>query len=681
MTMQSQPRLLLSMTAISLMMCGRVAFAQEEQLATVPPSDGERSHTTFPETFADTELLELEQITVDGELWAEREAKARPAFAQTIQEPHLQTINAWLESATGVFGDASGKGRRDIMVRGFETRQVNFQFDGVPLDTGYDGMTGLDTIPMNWIGHGRIAHADATPTDAVGLGGKVDLYALDPKLIEAALEMNLTGFVGSVAHGMHYDEWRWAATAGGEFSLGFPLSHNFKPNKYEDGGLRDASDRKGGNFLVKVGRSLGTWGDIEIMAGWTQSPRGVPTGVSTDTHRYWRYSAWRTAFASTRLTFDANVLNGQIQLWATDQSNTLHAYDDASRTTQTQSNTYDSVWQDDEYGGRMDLESMAVELPKGSLKALLRTDFRYQIHHSQEDDYLPVKTIIKDSSRFYYDVRPALEWRLNDQYRIFAAGSASGTAGLSASSNDTTNGGKPESLTSGTFSIGVDADILPSLSLGLRVARRLRLPTLKEQFRYIPASDISLPSLSPEVAYDTSLEISYIPIPEVAITLGGFDTEVRDLIEFSYVEGMKISFNVSKARIAGLDVALKLGAWAGFSANVAYQFLYAWDLDNDHALNDRPEHHFTAALHYDLFDMFRFTIRGSYESKRRTEAWMSAKSAWLGGIFLLDAEIEYHIPHFTAYLRGTNLTDYNYARSYGFPEPGFQLTIGAKYTY
>ena len=678
--MRSQPQLFLSLAVMLNLACGGLAFAQETPSTTESPSDGELITAEATAEFADSELLELDNIVVDGELWAEREAKARPAFAQRITEPHLQTINAWLESATGVFGDASGKGRRDIMVRGFETRQVNFQFDGVPLDTGYDGMTGLDTIPMNWISHGRIAHADATPTDAVGLGGKVDLYALDPSLFEANLEMNLTGMLGSVAHGMHYGEWRWAATAGAEYSRGFPLSHSFTANKYEDGGLRDASERRGGNVLLKAGRSLGSWGDLELMVGWTQAPRGVPTGVSTDTHRYWRYSSWRTAFASARLTFDALVLNGQAQFWVTDQSNNLHAYDNAARDTQTKSYTYDSVWQDDEYGGRIDLESTEITLPAGYLKALLRADFRYQKHHSHEDDYLPVKVIEKDSSRFYYDVRPALEWRYDDKYRIFAAGSVTGTAGLDASSNEASTRGQLESITNGTFSIGADADILPSLSLGIRVARRLRLPTLKEQFRYLPVSDIALPSLSPETAYDTSLEISYNPIPEVAITVGGFDTEVRDLIDFSYVEGIKTSFNVSKSRIAGVDVALKLGEWAGFSADLAYQYLHAWDISNDHALNDRPAHHVLCALHYDLLDMFRFTVQGSYESKRRTEAWMSAKSAWMGEIFLLDAEIEFHIPHFTAYLRGTNLTDYNYARSYGFPEPGFQMTVGAKYT-
>ena len=67
-----------------------------------------------------------------------------------------------------------------------------------------------------------------------------------------------------------------------------------------------------------------------------------------------------------------------------------------------------------------------------------------------------------------------------------------------------------------------------------------------------------------------------------------------------------------------------------------------------------------------------------YESKRRTESWIGAQSAWMGDITLLNAQIEYKTPQFSVYLRGANLLDFDYARAYGYPEPGFQATLGAK---
>ena len=631
---------------------------------------------------APVEAIKLDAVEVTSKANSAEEMMktgARPPFAQTIQLPQLQSINDWLESANGVYGDASGKGTRSVIVRGFETRQINFEFDGVPLDTGYDGMTGMDVMPMNWISAGRIAHADATPTDGVGLGGKIDFYALDPGILEASVENSLTGFIGSIAHGMKYKQWRWAVTGGGQYSPGFYLSRNFEPSADEDGDWRDSSERYGGNVFFKVGRELGHWGDLEVMSGYSNAPRGVPTGVDTGYRRYWRFTNWRVAFASARLRFHSNVLNGSVQIWATNQGNTLKAYDDASRTTQTRETASTSIWNDDDYGGRIELSSQPWNLhAAGFMRLLLRSDFRYQYHESNEMTYLGKPDVYKDSSRFYYQVRPALEWQILPDLRIFASGYAEGAKPISQAAENTSNDIQLEELNNGGFSAGLDYKILNNLDFNLRAARRLRMPTLKEQFRNIPELDEEVPTLKPEVAWDFEAEIHYKPIDTVALTIGVFDTEIHDLIEFKYISGYKISYNVSESRIAGTDIALALGPWFGISGEISYHYLYAYDLSQEHELNDRPAHNLRFAAHYAPIENLKFTLGGQFESKRRTEAWLTTHYAWMGNVFLLHAEIEWQIEHFSLYLRGTNLADYNYSRAFGYPEPGFNLTLGAK---
>ena len=654
------------------------ANAQEEDIIVI---DDEEDAESDDVNQTSPKVLELNPIDIVETPEQQVLKGARPAFAQTITMPRLQSVNDWLESANGVYGDASGKGTRSVIVRGFETRQINFQFDGVPLDTGYDGMTGLDVMPMNWISAGRIAHADATPTDAVGFGGKIDLYAFNPGLAEAAVETSLTGVIASAAHGMSMGPWHWAATVGGQYSNGFYLSHAFEEHSDEDGGLRDSSWKKGGNFLVKAGRTLGDWGDFEILAGWAQAPRGVPTGVNTGYRRYWEFTSWRVAFTSAKLNFRTTALGGQFQVWATDQGNTLEAYDSPARNTQNTAVASTSVWQDDDYGGRIDLTSMPWSLGNaGFMRALLRTDLRYQYHDSHEIAYQPEGYTDNSSSRFYFDIRPALEWQITSAIRLFASGDAAGAKAIDQDieSTNPTNQPKLEDLYDGGFSTGLDYNILSSLDLNLRAARRLRMPTLKEQFRSLPGSDEPIPTLDPERAWDFEAEIHWKPIDEVALTIGGFDTEIRDLIEFKYINNTKISHNVSKSRIAGTDIALALGAWAGFSFDISYHYLYAYDLSQDHELNDRPAHNLRFAVHYAPIDALKFTVSGQYESKRRTEAWLSNKYAWMGDVFLLGAEIEYQMDHFSMYLRGTNLLDYNYSRAFGYPEPGVNVVLGAK---
>lgn len=633
------------------------------------------------------DALELDAIEIMDSVEAEVRNGARPSFAQTITSPEVQSINDWLESANGVYGDASGKGMRSVIVRGFETRQLDVQFASMPIDSGYDGMTGLDVLPMNWISAGRIAHADATPTDGVGFGGKIDLYAFDPSKLEATVEISRSGVIGSVSHGYQYGPWRWAATIGGQYSEGFYLSHAFEPCKDEDGGLRDASDRQTLNFLVKAGRSLGTWGDLEMLAGWAQAPRSVPTGVKIDTNRYWRFSSMRIAFAMAKLRFETSVLNGQLHVWANDQGNTLEVYDDESRSTQSSKSASTSVWQDDDYGFRLDINGQPFNLGKaGFLGLMLRTDLRYQLHSAHEDTYTPVSETDKDASRIRYNVRPAIEWAFRLDMSAFVAGEAAGAVPVSQSGSDETElSVKLTEVHDGGFSVGYDYSILDNLDFKLRAARRLRLPSLKEQFRDVPEtvalSGDEISDLHPEKAWDFEAEIHWKPIDEVALTVGVFDTEIRDLIDFKYINNIKISYNVNEARLAGADIALKLGSWAGVSFDLSYHYLYAYDLSEGHELNDRPAHNFRGAIHYAPIEPLRLTLAAQFESKRRTEAWLTNKTVWLGNVFLVSAEIEYHIQHFSMYLRGTNLTDVDYSRAYGYPESGFNIMLGAKVVY
>ncbi len=650
-----------------------LGYADDEELLIISEDDDE-----------ETGVLELDAIEVQDNVERGAGNGGRPSFAQTVDTPRSMSINEWLETVNGIYGDSSGKGTRSIIVRGFETRQIDFTFNGMPLDTGFDGMTVLDVMPMNWISAGRVAHADASSVDGAGLGGRIDLYAFKPSLLETSVEISPTGVTGAISHGMYKDEWRWAVTAGGIFSLGFNLSHQFEASPDEDGGLRDASGKRGGNFLIKVGRSLGKWGDIELMTGWTQAPRDVPTGIDTGAHRFWKYTSWREAFALAKLTWNTDFLSGWLSIWANDQGNTLQAYDDVSRTTQHTEAASTTIWQDDDYGFQIEMYSMPWQLGNaGYLQTLLRSDIRYQRHESDEETYRPHKTVNTDCGRLIYNIRPAIEWQITPDIRVFASGNAMGAKALFQDAGDAReNVIKLEDVHNGGMSAGLDYRILDNLDLNLRVARRLRLPTLKEQFRNLPGNDfVDIGGLKPEHAWDFEAEIHWKPIEEVAITMGGFDTEIRDLIEYKYINETKIAFNVAQSRIAGTDIALKLGAWRGVSFDVSYHYLYAYDLSQEHELDGRPAHHFRASVSYQPIEKLTMTLGTQFESKRRTQAWMTKKTAWLDNIFLLNAEIEYQIDHFSIYLRGTNLTDYNYSRTIGYPEAGINVMLGAKIVY
>lgn len=660
------------LTAAVIALSASCAFAQDNEIEILFEEEDEISF----DNENNDDYIELDAIHIDAK-------KARliyhqeTPFVQDIDASTTQSVNDWLEQAPTVYGDSSGKGQRLIIARGFTTRQLSFRFDDIPIDTGFDGITGLDVIPMNWIGSGQLKFADATPDDAVGLGGGILMHAATPARAEAAFETSLTGARFSLSHGMNKGPWSWILTAGAHASNGFPLSHHYQKNEREDGGLRDASKSYGYNALAKISRALSHWGELELMGAYANAPRDVPTGIGTGNYRYWTFPQYFVALSSAKLSFHTTPINGFLHLWYQNQSNRLEAFDNADRNTQTTSVASNSDWTDQDIGALLFLASSPLDVGLGMLDIALRNELRYQNHFSKDLQFPNRNETIKKSDRITFDIRPTANWQ--PIAPLFISASAYAVGDVELSHSDTSKDVKElQQLYNGGFNIGIDYIPRTDLKISARAARRLRLPTLKEQFSRASEYIHSDFNLNAEIAWNMQLQIDYTPLDILKFQITGYDSEIRDLINFRYISGIKEAYNIDSARIAGIDFAAHVGPLWHLSLDATYSYIYAYDLNTDLQLTDRPAHNVKATLSYQPLPQLKLSVRAQFESKRRTEAWMSASSAWLGSVFLLDAQIDYITDHFSAYIRGSNLTDYNYARAFGYPEPGFQLFVGAK---
>lgn len=622
-------------------------------------------------TVSADEPLAVDTVRIEAEHAREIYRQTSP-FIQSIPTDTVSSINDWLEQAPGVFGDSTGKGQRLVFVRGFSTRQITARFDNMPIDTGYDGITGLDAIPMNWIGKGEIKHADAHSDDAVGLGGSIVMHAVRPKKMQASFETTRTGGRFSVGHGMSIGPWTWGLTAGAHYSNGFYMSHAYKETAQEDGGLRDASKSWGANVYGKAARDLGSAGTLEVSGGYTQAPRDVPTGIGTGYCRYWKFTEYHIGFAQAKWSYDTSYLRGFLQAWYNNQGNRLEVFDTPARNTQTTLVANNSDWLDQDAGAIMFLSSQPFSAGLGYMDAYLRAELRYQSHESSEHQIVKDIDVDKSSDRITFDIRPGFNWQILPSLFINAAGYGVGDIEISHadSSKDTVD---LVNLYNGGFSAGLDYIPNDGVKVSFRAARRLRMPTLKEQFSRASGNDFSL---NAEVAWNFQLQADYVPTEKLKFQATGFDAEVEDLINYRYVTGIKEAYNIDSARLAGVDLSARIGPYWGVSLDLAYSFLHSRDLNAKMMLTDRPEHNLRAQISYAPIDAVTISVRAIFESKRRTEAWLSSKSAWLGNIFTLDAQVDFRLPYFTAYIRGTNLFDYNYSRSFGYPEPGFQLFVG-----
>ncbi len=154
------------------------------------------------------------------------------------------------------------------------------------------------------------------------------------------------------------------------------------------------------------------------------------------------------------------------------------------------------------------------------------------------------------------------------------------------------------------------------------VGRGFRAPSLAERFvstRLPPFHVIPNPNLRPETAWSVELGHATRLSSAVHSDAAVFWTEAHDLIEPS-VNGSAIQFrNVTRARLAGLDVALAASPLTPrLTTSLAYTFLYARGLAHDtvpeRPLAFRPKHLLTLSADYQWHTLsaggdFRYTSR------------------------------------------------------------------------
>lgn len=650
---------------VGVCFCAQPAWAEEEAELLFLEPEAES---------VDAGVTTLEPIRVEGGVSADL---GGGSFEQELRLEGAQNFSQALESSVLAFGDPSSKGQRKVVLRGFDIRQISLRFEDMPLDTGYDAIISLDVIPINWLGALRVKTANSGVFDDLAMGAGIEMLAARAARFEASLGIERHGFWMSAAHSGSAGAYHWTATAGGQYSGGWDMAGGCKPSKYEDCGLRDNSDKHGGNVFVLAGRELGSWGEFTLMGGWVREGRGVVIGVDTAVPRFWRFASHDLAFSLARLDFTTPNVYGRLQAWVNYQGNILDAYDDARYETQIGEAAYRSWMRDFDVG----LLALGGSRPfswgrAGFVDLRVRTELRYQFHDGR-DEHLGERREDGSTDRILFQFKPGVYWKFSPKLELFADAGFVANFELHKPSSGLVNVGL-QNRYNGVFSVGMDYAILERLKISARVARRLRMPTLKEQFvEVLYASNVRYKDLNAEYNWDMQAQIHYEAVPGVKLSLTGYDSEVRDLIQFTYIDGLRQATNLDRARLAGLIFLAELGPFVGVSAQASYHFAHTRDLKQKRELLERPAHQLRAAVQYEIAGL---TLGANflYESSRLSDDWTGTAYRRLGAIYLLGAFVEYALGGVTLSFRANNLLDMHYQRAFGYPEPGRNFFLGAK---
>ena len=591
-----------------------------------------------------------------------------------------------LNLLSGVSLSTNSRNEKTVAIRGFDARQVPLYIDGIPVYVPYDGYVDFNRFSTADLAAIQVAKGfSSVAYGANTLGGAINLISRKPT---ARLEGDTTIGFGSgserqVSANVGTNQGLWYLQAGVSYidSDGFPLSSDFRPTATEDGGMRNNSYRKDHKLSFKVGYTPAggdaQFGDEYALSYYKQhGEKGQPPSTNPVGARYWQWPYWNKEsvyfVSQTRLGQQGRL---KLRLYHDSYDNEITSYTNGSYAilkTSGQGSVSGgrSIYNDRTNGGAVELESFRLAAHS------LRIVASYKADEHQELDAKGVR------NTWYKDAL----WTLGAEDSIAINAATELSLGVSRNElrPDTVySAGNAYTLPDNQSATDLQAGLFHKLGAEARaygtVARKSRLPTLKDRYSQRLGTYIENPALRAEEAMN--YELGYQANAQgLALEAALFYSDVKDKIQsVANVSGVRSQMqNAGRAHIRGVELGLRsrAGAWLDFGGNYTYT-----DMKNvsDRAtrLTDVPRHKLTA--HAVLHAARQVDVVAIAESN--SGRWVSNTLA-LGGFTTVNLKAVYRpLPALTLETGVANLGDRNYALSDGFPGAGRTWMANAQYQF
>ncbi|MEJ2480053.1 MAG: TonB-dependent receptor plug domain-containing protein [Acidihalobacter sp.] len=209
-----------------------------------------------------------------------------PATIHTITRKELQArgarnLNQALALVPGLNVRNGAQGVPRIDIRGLRTRQIKLLINGIPYNSTYDGQFDPTQFPVAEIA--RIEVITGAPSVLYGDGaiaGVINVVTRKgrgPAHGSLSAETGLGGYRSTHANlAGSKGRWDYFVSVGRQVRHGFPLSHDFQATPYEDGGIRNNSDRRRKNAYANVGLRVTPDFKLGLTVSHVDGANGIP---------------------------------------------------------------------------------------------------------------------------------------------------------------------------------------------------------------------------------------------------------------------------------------------------------------------------------------------------------------------------------------------------------------------
>lgn len=624
-------------------------------------------------------------------------AQRDPASATSadMREADALTAGSALELIPGVSQSKVGaRNEQMVYVRGFDLRQTPVFIDGVPVYVPYDGYVDLgrfNTFDLSRIqlekGYSSMLYGANTLGGAINLVGRRPTHALEVDggigLTSGRDAQSVNSLWGYTNVGLRDPRWYAQLSASHVADDGFELPAGFAPTRAEDGGMRNNGQSRDRKVAAKLGWMPGGEDEYAINVIDQHGTKGTPPyagSIASVTPRYWRWPYWdkQSVYLLTRTAIGPHVL--KLRAYHDIFRNSLFTYDDASYTTQNRPSSFRS-WYDDFSNGasaQFDMDLSAAD--KLGIAAHWKEDVHRE-HNAGEpirhDKDRTLSAGIEGTHRFSDAVSLVLGAGHDRRQTLQAQDYNSSTHAVSEFAHGDASATNAQAL----------LQIAPSEAWQWHasLARKSRFPTIKDRYSYRLGTALPNADLRPERATHLELGVDARPFKAITLNAAVFRSAITDLIQSVTIAPLCGSSactqmqNIGRARSQGLQLggSVTAGTWL---LDGHYQFLYRDNLSQPSIhLTDTPRHQAMAHVSWTASP----TLQLHANAKGASSRYSSSDGLQIAGKFVVfDLKAQWQATPLVSIEGGVhNVGDRLYAYAEGFPEPGRELFVQARFAW
>lgn len=599
-------------------------------------------------------------------------SSARQFRRADLDRSGARSVAEVLEATPAAHASTGTRNERILTLRGFDQRQTAVLVDGAPAFVAYDGQVDLGMMPVEMVEQVTLHRGPGTlAVGPNGLGPTVSITtrrAGEGPLLQGRIEGGWPGdWRGALLHAQRFERGGYTVYLGGEQSQGFALPQSFKGTPLQPAGERLNSDREAAFAGVSGRLSLGADHEVALAASFFDGEKGVPPSTLDPTPRFWRFNDWRALTLSLGHTYKGRVQVEELA-YARFYDNLLDGYDDVTFSTQDSGRAFHTWYHDRTFGLLLRLLAPLPEVLGVASDLRVSANVGFDRHSDAPDAF----------QRVLLTGAPELALAFGDRLGATLACQVDAEVPVDLPGEST------QAPVTAAPLVAARYEPLPGLALGATVARRHRFPSLKERFSRGFGTFLPNPQLRPEAAWHLDLEASWRATRWLSLDLSGFDAEVEDLIESRYLGGgVSQQQNVSRARLAGVELAARLKLLPWLRAEAGYAYLHARRLAEDAPpLAYRPEHKGRVGVVVAPWRFVELSTSVRYVGAQAFQDPQSLGWGTLTGYLVWDGQVELRPwPGGVVFARATNLLDASYQSQYGFPDPGRRISVGVRLAF